>query len=349
MYPRRDSIEQENDSNSSQFVPIYQKIKIHSLSTMTITDTRLKHLLSVAEHGHFGLAAESLKISQPSLSKSIQGLEAALGVKLLDRQRTGVVLTVFGELALKHGKVLLHEQREMQREITLLANLDIGLAQVKLGPYPSVVSGYAAAGRLIAKHPNIRLSLEVTDWRSVFPSVLEARADFGVGEISGVEGDPRFETEALVPHSGRFFCRPDHPFLKKGSRSLEAMVAYPWAGPRLPPRVAGNLPSGDFPAGHIDPINGDFVPAMHINIPLSLGSFLPGTNVLVFASLALLESELAAGTAVPVPDFTFPSAYGFGHMKTRSLSPLALAYMAEIRAVEAEFTQREEKLAAIYG
>ena len=47
---------------------------------MIITDTRLKHLLSVAEHGHFGLAAESLKISQPSLSKSIQSLEAALGV-----------------------------------------------------------------------------------------------------------------------------------------------------------------------------------------------------------------------------------------------------------------------------
>ena len=87
---------------------------------------------------------------------------------------------------------------------------------------------------------------------------------------------------------------------------------------------------------------------MQINIPLNLGLFLQGTNVLVFASLALLESELAAGTAVPVPGFTFPSAYGFGHLKARSLSPLALAYMAEIRAVEAEFTQREEKLAAIY-
>jgi DNA-binding transcriptional LysR family regulator len=316
---------------------------------MLVTETRLKHLLSVAEHGHFGLAAESLKISQPSLSKSIQGLEAALGVKLLDRQRNGVVLTVFGQLVLEHGKRLLHQHREMQREIKLLANFDIGLVQAKLGPYPSVVSGYAAAGRLMAQHPNIRLSLDVTGWRSVFPAVLEEGADFGVGEISGLESDPRFEVEALAPHSGRFFCCPDHPILKKGSRSPEDMAAYPWAGPRLPPRLGSHLPSGDFAAGHIDPINGEFVPAMHINIPLNLGLFLPGTNVLVLASLALLESELAAGTAVPVPGFTFPSAYGFGYPKTRSLSPLALAYMAEIRAVEEEFRQREEKLAGIYG
>jgi len=178
--------------------------------------------------------------------------------------------------------------------------------------------------------------------------VLEERADLGIGEISGLRGDPRFETEALGPHSARFFCRPDHPILNQGSRSLKHMAAYPWAGPRLPGRIAGQLPTGDFPAGQIDPINGDFVPAMQLNIPMSLGLFLQGTDLLAIASLGLLESELAAGTAVPVPGFTFQSAYGFGHLKARSLSPAALAYMAEIRAVETEFMQREEQLAAIY-
>jgi DNA-binding transcriptional LysR family regulator len=237
----------------------------------------------------------------------------------------------------------------MQREINLLANLDIGLARVKLGPYPSIVSGYPAAGRLLAKHRNIRLSLDVVGWRDVFPLVLEERADFGVGEISPWDKDPRFETEAISPHSGRFICRPDHPILNKGPRSLEEMAAYPWAGPRLPPRIASRFPSGDFPAGHVDPINGEFVPAIQLNILMNLGLFLAGTDVLALASLALLEPELAAGKAVPVPGFAFPSAYGFGYLKTRSLSPVALAYMAEIRAVEAEFTQREKQLTAIYG
>jgi len=319
------------------------------LTTMIITETRLRHLLSVAEHRHFGLAAETLKISQPSLSKSIKGLETALGVKLLDRQRNGVVLTVFGQLVLEHGKVLLHKQLELKREISLLASLDIGLARVKLGPYPSIVSGYPAAGRLIAKHPHIRLSLDVQDWRDVFKSVLEERADFGVAELSRWGEDPRFETEALGPHCGRLFCRTDHPLLDKGPKSLRQVAAYPWVGPRLPSRMASQFPSGDFPAGRIDPINGDFVPAIEINIPMFFGQFIAGTDALAIASLGLLEAELAAGTVVPVPGFTVQSGYGFCHLKTRSLSPLALAYMEEIRAVEAEFTQREERLAVVYG
>jgi len=316
---------------------------------MIVTETRLKHLLSVVEHGHFGLAAQSLKISQPSLSKSIQGLEAALGVKLLDRERTGVVLTVFGELVLRHGKGILNQQLEMQREINLLANLDIGLIQVKLGPYPAIISGYEAVGRLLAKHSNIRFSLDVMGWRDVFPAVLGEQVDFGIGELDGWASDSRFETEAIGPHSARLFCRPDHPILEQSPVSLNKLAAYPWVGPRLPPRIASHFPSGDLPAGHIDPINGDFVPAIHINIPMSPGLFLAGTNALVFSTFGIMESELAADSAVPIPGFTFQSAYGFGYMKTRTLSPLALAYMAEIRAVEAEFMQREEKLADFYS
>ena len=253
---------------------------------------------------------------------------------------------MFGELVVKHGKGLLQQQLEMQREIKLLANLDIGMARVRLGPFVALISGYDAAGRLLAKYPEIRLSLKVVGWREVFKSVLEEQADFGVGEIGDWADDPRFTTEALSPHCGRFFCRPDHPILSQGPRSLEQMAAYPWVGTRLPPRVASHFSAVNFPAGQVDPINGDFVPAIQINILMRLGSFLAGTNALVMGMLAMFEQELVAGALVPVPGVTLPSAYGFGYLKARTLSPLALAYMDEVRAVEAEFMRREERLAA---
>ena len=53
---------------------------------MIVSETRLKHLFSLSKHRNFGLAA-SLRNPLPALSKSIQGLEAVLGVKLLDRDR----------------------------------------------------------------------------------------------------------------------------------------------------------------------------------------------------------------------------------------------------------------------
>jgi DNA-binding transcriptional LysR family regulator len=315
---------------------------------MIISETRLKHLLSLSKHRHFGLAAASLRISQPALSKSIQGLEAVLGVKLLDRDRSGVVLTRFGELVLQHGDKLLHRQEEMLREIRLLANLDVGTIRAMLGPYPSLVSGYPAAGRLLARHPRLRLSLQVQAWRDVINSVMEEQADFGVAELSDWETDPRLEGEILGQHCGRAFCRPGHPILNKGPQSFTQLSAYPWATTRIPGRVANRFPREPSPAGRIDPLNGDFVPAIELTVPMNLAMFTTDTDVLAFASLAFLEAELAAGILVPVPGFTFETRYGFVHLKTRSLAPAALAYMAEIRAVEAEFVKREQQLAVRY-
>jgi DNA-binding transcriptional LysR family regulator len=315
---------------------------------MVITDTRLKHLISVAQYKHFGLAAAALGISQPALTKSIQGLETALGVKLLDRERNGTVLTPFGELVLEHGRDLLHGQNELLRRIRQLANLDAGLVKAILGPFPSVVSGYPAAGRLLARHPGLALSLQINNWRGVWKAVIDEQVDFGMAELNELETDSRFGLEPLPQHTGRLFCRPGHPLLNRQNRQPADVFAYPWASTRLPARVTNSFPGETGTAGHFDSLSGDFVPSVEINVPMALACFTTGTDVLVLTSLAMVEQELAARTLVPIPGVAFSSGYGFLWPSSRSISPAALAYMAEIRAVEAEFAQREAHLASVY-
>ena len=317
---------------------------------MVITETRLLHLFSVVRHGHFGLAAASLGISQPALSKSIQGLEAALGVKLLDRQTDRVVPTTFGETVMRYGTKMLNSQKEMLIDLRSLSNLDDGQVNVRFGPYPSVISGYPAAGRLLAKHPKIKLFLQVRDWREVLDAVIEGRVDFGVAEQNELETDTRFEFEVVGNHAGRLFCDPEHPILRQPRITLADARQYPWAsGGRFPARLGGRFPRTPCPAGHIDPLNGDFVPSVQIDLLTNLSGFTSGKNVLVLASLGLVEQELAAGTMVPLPGLAMHARYGFLGLRTHSLSPAALAFIAELREVEAEFVQREERLAAIYG
>jgi DNA-binding transcriptional LysR family regulator len=53
-------------------------------------------LVAVVETGSMGKAAKRLDISQPAISKAIVELEDALGVRLLDRGRRGVVPTAYG-------------------------------------------------------------------------------------------------------------------------------------------------------------------------------------------------------------------------------------------------------------
>ncbi|CAA0121359.1 HTH-type transcriptional regulator GbpR [Halioglobus japonicus] len=313
---------------------------------MIVSDTRLTHLISVVRHGHFGLAAASLGISQPALSKSIQGLEAVLGVKVLDRER--VVPTTFGETVIQYGTEILRTQNEMLRNLKSLNNLDAGLVKVQFGPYPIVISGHAAAARLLKHHPNIQLSLGVADWRECMAAVIDGSVEFGVAEQDELVTDTRFEFEVLGAHSGRLFCHPEHPLLCQPRITFEDVLQYPWASSRLPSRVSNRFPRQPCPAGHIDPLNGDFVPSVQIDVPINLGNFTAGREMLTLASLALVEKEVAAGIMVPLPGLIFESRYGLLRLKSHSFSPAALALIAEIRAVEAEFSQRELFLAKKY-
>lgn len=312
-----------------------------------ITERRLRHLLALVKHAHFGRAARVLGISQPALTQSIQALEAELGVKLVDRQRGAITLTVFGDLVAERVRSLLSQETDLRREIALLAGLETGSLKIALGPYPSVISGYAGTARLLTRHPKIDIAVRVTGWRNVLDHVRARAADIGIAELGGLHGNEEFATELIGQHPGRFFCRPGHRILESPQVSLPQLLEFPWVTTRLPLRVAGNLPPSLGAAGKIDALNGDFVPAIEIDVPIQLAGFLAGSDALIIASLTIMERELLAGDVVLVPA-TLPdlrAGYGFIYLKNRSLAPAALAYMQEVRAVEADIVKREAVLA----
>ncbi len=313
-----------------------------------ITQRRLRHLLSLVEFGHFGRAAAALHISQPALTKSIQALEAELGVILLDRRRGAVSLTVFGELVVQRGRTLLNAEEDLQREVSLLADLKSGSLRVAMGPYPSVVSGYPAMARLLARHPGLELAMRVAGWREVAQQVAGREVDLGLAELSGALDDDQFETQMVGQHLGRVFCRPEHPLLARGAVEPMELLAYPWISSRLPARIAAGLPRSLGRAGRIDAVTGDFVPAIQVDVPMQLADLLAGSDALALASLSLLERELEAGTValLPTTQIAFRAGYGFIHLKDRSLAPAAKAFMDEVRTVEAMTMQREQALAA---
>ena len=58
---------------------------------------QLRHLVAVADHGHFGRAAAACFLTQSSLSASIKELEGLLGKVLIERTRRSVMVTPLGE------------------------------------------------------------------------------------------------------------------------------------------------------------------------------------------------------------------------------------------------------------
>jgi LysR family transcriptional regulator, hydrogen peroxide-inducible genes activator len=64
---------------------------------MLPTLRQLQYLKLLAEHGSFSKAAEAAHVTQPTLSAGIQELERTLGAPVVDRARSGVILTAVGE------------------------------------------------------------------------------------------------------------------------------------------------------------------------------------------------------------------------------------------------------------
>ncbi len=76
-------------------------------------DLRLvRYFTVVAEHSHFGRAAEALCVAQPSLSRQIRRLEHELGARLFDRTPRGTRLTEAGEVFLPRARALLRSAAE---------------------------------------------------------------------------------------------------------------------------------------------------------------------------------------------------------------------------------------------
>src|SRR5438477_2249605 len=96
----------------------------------------LRYLVALAEHRHFGRAAEACNVSQPTLSSQIRKLEQELGVTLLERTNKRVDLTPVGSQILTHARESLAHAAQM--EALARAARDPLVGPLKLGVIPTL-------------------------------------------------------------------------------------------------------------------------------------------------------------------------------------------------------------------
>lgn len=310
------------------------------------TSTRYRQFVAVVEHGSYRRAATALRISQPALSKSVQALEAELGVQLLDRQSRSMALTVFGQRVLDHARQMSGAEEDLRHDLSHLASLASGHVEVMLGPYPSLISGYPAAARLLRQHPQLSLALHVAGWRTVVQAVLARQIDLGLAELSEAADHPALNTEVVGRHRAHFLCRTGHPILRRRQAAMSDLLRYPGPPPAFR-RASRAFPANLGRAGHRDDATGDFVPAVEMDLPMQLGAFANDTDTLVISTLVPMEHELSSGRLALVrTPAAFAADYGFVWLRQRSLSPAAQAYAQAVRDAEQAYAAREAQLCA---
>ncbi len=138
-----------------------------------MTLQELKYLVALADHGHFGRAAESCCITQSTLSTQLKKLEDFLGVTLFDRSLKRVTPTPIGREILQAARNIVEESERIKQ---LAKHAQDPMARtLRLGIIPTLGPYYLPHALMLMhkKHPGLRLLLR----EEMTPQILEHLAD----------------------------------------------------------------------------------------------------------------------------------------------------------------------------
>ena len=119
----------------------------------------LRYLVAVAEHQHFGRAAEACFVSQPTLSTQLKKLEQTLGVILIERTNRRVMLSPEGEQIVAQAQRILVEVNSLTAMSEQLRD-PLG-GEVRLGIIPTIAPYLLPKilAPLTAEFPNLNIQL----------------------------------------------------------------------------------------------------------------------------------------------------------------------------------------------
>jgi DNA-binding transcriptional LysR family regulator len=178
----------------------------------------VRYFVAVAEHGHFGRAAEALHTAQPSLSQQVRQLEREVGVPLFERTTRRVRLTPAGELFLGECRQILAQVTASVEAARAVAGGERGHLRV------SFVSGAMGAGALPhlfhdfeASYPNVALQVRPMPALAQIEALREGTMH--VGFFSAAYRDAGFE-QRFVWRELLTLAVPDaHPFAQRATLS----------------------------------------------------------------------------------------------------------------------------------
>lgn len=137
----------------------------------------LRNFLAVAREENITRAAESLHISQPSLSKQLMNLEQDLGKKLLIRGKRKITLTDDGILLRKRADEIISLLEKTEREISSGTSTVSGEVAIGGSPTKTVLQ---AATALREKHPDVQFYFYGSDASDVTERLDHGSLDFAI-------------------------------------------------------------------------------------------------------------------------------------------------------------------------
>jgi len=278
----------------------------------------LQAFRAVVDQGSFSKAADAVRISQPALSRRIEKLEDALGVRLFERTTRKVSLTQAGRGFMPSVERLLDDLDNALLGISEVASTRLG--QVTVACVPS--AAYYFMPQVIAhyhqQYPRIKVKVLDSSAHDVLSAVVDGEADFGVSFMGTLEADVEFEP--LVQENYVVACRRDHPLAGRSSVSWEAFYQQDYISLG---KTSGNRFLLDQALSGIVPQRQSICETRHVTTMIGLVE--AGLGVAAVPLMAMPAADHPILTRVPLTDPVVMRSVGLIKRRGRTLTPAALA------------------------
>lgn len=271
---------------------------------------------ALVEYGSFRLAAESICLSQSALSRRIDKLEGALGLKLFERTTRRVSLTLAGQSFAERSERLLADFEDVVGDLSEVSQNRTGLVTVASVPSAAYYFMPDVIRRFQIRYPRVRVKLIDSSASSVYDAVMSGQADFGISFSGRTQADIEFLP--LLEDSYVAACRHEHPLAGRKSLTWREFYQQAWIGLD---KTSGNRNLLDQALAQIVPERPSICETRHVTT--MLGMVEAGLGIAAVPAMSLPSSGHSILTSLPLTEPAVKRTVGLLRRSGRVLSHVA--------------------------
>jgi DNA-binding transcriptional LysR family regulator len=218
------------------------RIAARDPTQMKLSPRNLIHLIALAEEGRISRAALRVHLSPSAFSRSIQSVEDDLGLKLFNRNKTGVSLTAAGEAILGHARALDFENKRFELNLDLLRRGDFDEVRIGAGPIPASIIIPELMRSMHQQAPHLQIHVEFGNMSVLIDRLDQNEIDICLGDIRYVAAnEERYASRKLAITKVVVCCRSGHPLSATGRVTSRDLRTHRLALSRVSPAIDREL------------------------------------------------------------------------------------------------------------
>ncbi|MEW6999370.1 LysR substrate-binding domain-containing protein [Colwelliaceae bacterium BS250] len=297
----------------------------------------LQLLVTVGEQRNIFKAAQIHNMAQPAATKIIRDIESSLNMQLFDRSSRGVTPTLYGDVLIKHAKLILSQVKHASEELSSLQGGLTGRVNVGSLLAASATLLPNAIARLKKNRPNVSISLREGVGDTLLNALKIDDLDIMVGRIPDVPSEDGLTNEVLYHEPVVIVARADHPLQSRNNLTLHDLVDQDWILPPTETMLRTEIDK----AFHSQGLNVPKNPVESVSI-LNNRTLLKNTDMITALPLqvVLTYEEVGLLKRLDIPLIIEPGPIGVTLRADRQLPPAAHYLLEALREEAAKLTER---------